>query len=90
MIAILRKTLFLGLFAASAALSADTEADGNFSTHPDILKLREEISLLKTQVTQTQMERAELTTRLVDLEISIKALFDKIEVLSGVELQEGE
>ena len=72
------------------SLTSPAWGETNFSTQPDVLKLRSEISLLREQVMRTQLERSELETRILELEISTKALYNRIEVLTGVELQAGD
>ena len=84
------KTLTLILALAISSAYADDSIEASIAENIDIIKLREDISLLEQQLVRTQIERAELETQLVELNIAIQALIDRVESLSGVQLQTNE
>ena len=84
------KTLSLILALAIGGAYADDAIEASIAENIDIIKLREDISLLEQQLVRTQIERAELETQLVELNIAIQALIDRVESLSGVQLQTSE
>ena len=84
------KTLTLILALAISSAYADDAIEASIAENIDVIKLREDISLLEQQLVRTQIERAELETQLVELNIAIQALIDRVESLSGVQLQTNE
>ena len=84
------KTLTLILALAISGAYADDAIEASIAENIDIIKLREDISLLEQQLVRSQIERAELETQLVELNIAIQALIDRVESLSGVQLQTSE
>ena len=84
------KPLILALALAIGSAYADDAIEASIAENIDVIKLREDISLLEQQLVRTQIERAELETQLVELNIAIQALIDRVESLSGVQLQTSE